>query len=615
MNSHPCTAQHCKEAAAPHLPETFDREPDGALRRRAMNLECLATRSLGPSDLVYIVRTLDAPSGSGQLPKHLHSWHRVLGVDCSSSASIAAHLTRLLASLTNDNGGNNARRTLFGRRSALGWRVTRITFCTYDAFARRDVRVEAHLPGSVRSYQIIDARKRDLTEGASPVDPGQWTRVAICAATRYIIYDGSDECNNDAMMVKTEPDDSILQETLLQAVPLADELWKSGSPDGLRVASLRRNNIMLAVCKYATLNWEFGVQFGERLAEAGHELGHAMQAEAAIAAGQLGRAIQIMKDRAEHHHSCPSMLVLQANLSLAANNPEQALFLVHRAVALAPNDSDLWLQLANLQLASGQQPHNVLWSLNSIRHVGMAKSTSSMMRMAQEEEDTECLSLHVHRPTNGPDLVTDLCSADAAGRLKSLKAQDLGGTARHIYSILCQLCVKLGWDGLLDVRQACFVMEQDYNFYSDADSSSQPPLSPTTRAVQRTEKRVCERWMDDMFGMLYDDLRVFAVFSTELEHVRKHAVPYTRAAFEWAILASLCDRLLKPVVRDRHNQVEMLTSNHHSLVGISGSLLTPDKPVSSIRSGMDRIGKVSSAGRSDRSVCRCPERWMSSSSE
>ncbi|KAH6664177.1 Chs5p-Arf1p-binding proteins-domain-containing protein [Halenospora varia] len=56
-------------------------------------------------------------------------------------------------------------------------------------------------------------------------------------------------------------------------------------------------------------------------------------------------------------------------------------------------------------------------------------------------------------------------------------------------------------------------------------------------------KRLCERWLDSLFMVLYEDLRIYTIWRTEMAQYRAQSMQYKKSAEEWEILGSLADRL------------------------------------------------------------------------
>ncbi|KIY45052.1 chaps-domain-containing protein [Fistulina hepatica ATCC 64428] len=58
-----------------------------------------------------------------------------------------------------------------------------------------------------------------------------------------------------------------------------------------------------------------------------------------------------------------------------------------------------------------------------------------------------------------------------------------------------------------------------------------------------SNKRLCERWLDNLFMVLYEDLRVWTIFRAEVAHFKTQHVAYKKTGYEWEILGELGLRL------------------------------------------------------------------------
>ncbi|ORY87518.1 Chs5p-Arf1p-binding proteins-domain-containing protein [Leucosporidium creatinivorum] len=84
-----------------------------------------------------------------------------------------------------------------------------------------------------------------------------------------------------------------------------------------------------------------------------------------------------------------------------------------------------------------------------------------------------------------------------------------------------------------------------------------PEEAPTTAATGAPEtsatgvnapgsfsnKRLCERWLDNLFMVLYEDLRVYTIWRAEVAHFKAQHLPYRKTGTEWEILGELAQRL------------------------------------------------------------------------
>lgn len=57
------------------------------------------------------------------------------------------------------------------------------------------------------------------------------------------------------------------------------------------------------------------------------------------------------------------------------------------------------------------------------------------------------------------------------------------------------------------------------------------------------KKRLCERWLDNLFMLLYEDLRVYTMWQAEYVRLQAQQTEYKRSSLEWEILGLLAFRL------------------------------------------------------------------------
>ncbi|KAJ3337256.1 hypothetical protein HDU93_001396 [Gonapodya sp. JEL0774] len=78
---------------------------------------------------------------------------------------------------------------------------------------------------------------------------------------------------------------------------------------------------------------------------------------------------------------------------------------------------------------------------------------------------------------------------------------------------------------------------------STAKSKISGPMGFTFRS-----KRLCERWLDNLFMVLYEDLRLYTAFKTEMTHCKQQGlkpqqIAYRKTAAEWEVYGDLSMRL------------------------------------------------------------------------
>ncbi|KAH8102294.1 chaps-domain-containing protein [Cristinia sonorae] len=74
-------------------------------------------------------------------------------------------------------------------------------------------------------------------------------------------------------------------------------------------------------------------------------------------------------------------------------------------------------------------------------------------------------------------------------------------------------------------------------------ADGETPSNPSQEAFSFSNKRLCERWLDNLFMVLYEDLRVWTIFRAEVAHFKTQHVAYRKTGLEWEILGDLGARL------------------------------------------------------------------------
>ena len=64
-----------------------------------------------------------------------------------------------------------------------------------------------------------------------------------------------------------------------------------------------------------------------------------------------------------------------------------------------------------------------------------------------------------------------------------------------------------------------------------------------TKYTEFHNKRLCERWLDNLFMVLYEDLRIYTIWRTDMARAQSESSDYRKSAEEWEILGELAERL------------------------------------------------------------------------
>ncbi|KIR98993.1 ChAPs family protein [Cryptococcus deuterogattii 2001/935-1] len=82
---------------------------------------------------------------------------------------------------------------------------------------------------------------------------------------------------------------------------------------------------------------------------------------------------------------------------------------------------------------------------------------------------------------------------------------------------------------------------------AQANEDPNSPLGMKSEGVQPvsafSHKRLCERWLDNLFLVLYEDLRVYTIWRAEISHFKTQHMSYRKTGTEWEILGELASRL------------------------------------------------------------------------
>ncbi|KAL8888990.1 MAG: hypothetical protein Q9215_003649 [Flavoplaca cf. flavocitrina] len=78
---------------------------------------------------------------------------------------------------------------------------------------------------------------------------------------------------------------------------------------------------------------------------------------------------------------------------------------------------------------------------------------------------------------------------------------------------------------------------------SGSDDTSADPPAAAPKYTQIHNKRLCERWLDNLFMVLYEDLRIYTIWRTDMARAQSESSDYRKSAEEWEILGELAERL------------------------------------------------------------------------
>ncbi|GAD96748.1 clathrin-coated vesiclec protein (Bud7), putative [Paecilomyces variotii No. 5] len=103
---------------------------------------------------------------------------------------------------------------------------------------------------------------------------------------------------------------------------------------------------------------------------------------------------------------------------------------------------------------------------------------------------------------------------------------------------------KTNGNGEADQTEEASIERPEQTMASEVVKSGNDDHDPSHSSyTQFKNKRLCERWLDNLFMVLYEDLRIYTIWRTEMAQSRQQAIDYKKTAPEWEILGELAERL------------------------------------------------------------------------
>ncbi|KAE8381027.1 Chs5p-Arf1p-binding proteins-domain-containing protein [Aspergillus bertholletiae] len=564
---------------APAVPELYEEEDlFAAVDARTESLQNL--RELGPPDLVYLVKQPKTNS-----TRQTGVYHHVTGIDASSSASLAAYVNTLTFSPLDKT-----------------HKVVSGIYCCYNAFSHLDMRVEVKIPGSLESY-CIDERgdKRVATEALWL----ETFLCGVLRAYSYADDGSGDSIRKIVGVRRFNPvTNTEMEHKFMDAAERLFFLGRQLSSDPeTQVPNTVSNHLTSGLLKYirTTGRYTSGINLLEKLRIRDVEVS-SLLTRVLIMADEEVQAVRLMYDSLQDVPMDYALLDCQAAFCQTKGEGEMALECAKRAVTAAPSEFSTWARLAEVYV-NMEQWDLALLTLNSCpMFTYQDKDTPRMPQpsriMLPILAESMLDEIDEGQPKQGDphDYVHP--------SLRRLHAAAYQGTFLKAYNLLTKVAAAIGWDQLLKIRSEVFVMEEEYrverqhstskstrrsssittndnaenqngtNAEEDdenseatpsenkeeqaGDSIEKPEQSMASEVVksgkeepdpshssyaQFRNKRLCERWLDNLFMVLYEDLRIYTIWRTEMAQYRQQAIEYKKSATEWEILGELAERL------------------------------------------------------------------------
>ncbi|KTW26180.1 hypothetical protein T552_03071 [Pneumocystis carinii B80] len=559
-----------------NIPEFMESELGESIASRTESLTNF--KELGPPNLVHLIKY--QPKSEN---KNISTYHYVSGVDASSSASIAAYLNDLTYSMAKDQ-------AWFGKNQS--WEIHTGLFCIYNAFSRIDIRVEMKIPGGIESIAIDEyGNRKNITSE-------MWTETFLCEILRWLQF-SDDYTYQLPGFRKLNPITSIeLEEKFLDACSqLFLKGWKLGSSPEIHIPDIINNNLTNGILKYLNMTGRYavGINLFEKLRVKNPEI-IPFLAKLYFLMDEEFIAIDLLNESLKLNPVNYSSLIIQVEYLIKKNCYNLALQCAKKAVNSAPSEFITWESLAQVYIAL-EDYRMALLTLNSCPIFSyyekdghrMPEPIKAHFPSPIKMDDCELTLNEIYRNNNTIDPT-----------LLRLPSLSLRGTFLRAYDLLIEMVTKIGWNQLLKLRSSVFIMKEyklhkknnststqhtsisalsDYenndteasktedSKFDDISGDYKESLDTKTEILTQKkklsntineerssknkknndfilyEKRLCERWLDNLFMILYEDLRVYTIWRAEALHFKSQKLIYKKTAPEWEILGNLAWKL------------------------------------------------------------------------
>ncbi|KAF3913448.1 hypothetical protein AA313_de0201049 [Arthrobotrys entomopaga] len=570
----------------PAVPELVEVDLDESLDARTESL--LTLRQLGPPDLVHLVKV--QPKGTH---KEIGTYHHVTGIDASSSASLAAYINTLTYTI-----GEN--QIWFGKPQT--WKIQAGTYCCYNAFSRVDMRVDVSFPGSVDAYAVDERGERRVATEILWLETYLCSVLRAYAYADDSVQTRIVGCRRFNPITSTEAEHRFLD----AAERLFAKGWQLGSDPEVQVPNLVANHLTTGIIKYihTTGRYTSGVNLFEKLRIKYPEVA-SLLARVLIDADEEVKAVQLLYETIKVLPLDHALLDVQADFCQSKGRSDLALECAKRAVNSAPSEFTTWAKLAEIYIAL-EQYEMALLTLNSCPMFTyqerdfprMPQPAKMHLPILPESIIDESLDEYDVKQDPLPAASLKGTFAKAYSLLTEIVAQvgwdtllkcrsnvfvmeeeyrheknastttNASTTALRGNSVDGERQTEdgekpngsqekpAGDDEVTNGVAKLSVTEIE----SDADTmvekpeqTSEPAPAATNKETEESEdektytqfqnKRLCERWLDNLFMVLYEDLRVYTIWRSEIQKQKMKNLPVEKSASDWEIHGELAERL------------------------------------------------------------------------
>ncbi|KAL2688105.1 Chs5p-Arf1p-binding proteins-domain-containing protein, partial [Phyllosticta citricarpa] len=547
-----------------------------------LRTESLQTlRELGPPDLVHLVKQQKGSANK------VGVYHHITGVDASSSASLAAYINTLTYT-PNDK----------------THKVVSGLYCCYNAFSRLDMRVQVAIPGTVESYCIDERGEKRVASDELWLET---YLCSVLRAYSYADDGSGDQIKKIIGVRRFNPITSTEAEHkfLDAAERLFFNGWQLGSDPEIQVPNLVSNHLTTGLLNYIHTSGRYasGINLFEKLRSRDPEIS-SLLARVYISADEEVKAVQLLHDTIQELPMDYSLLDCQADFLNKKGRADMALEIAKRSVVSAPSEFSTWARLAEIYV-SLEQWDLALLTLNScpmftyqdkdapripepfkINLPLMPESVCDEIDDSTGPNDVDAVhptlkKLHAagFRGTflKAYMLLTKVTKKIGWDQLLRIRSQVfvMEEEYRHEKQAVTQQpqpppsrnastsAIRspspqtnghgdgengeptTDGEAKSDANEAGDSLEKPSNTVASEEvkAGSDEPDPSHNQYTQFHNKRLCERWLDNLFMVLYEDLRVYTIWRTEMAQYRQQQLLYKKNPEEWEILGELAERL------------------------------------------------------------------------
>ncbi|CCF57794.1 hypothetical protein KAFR_0D01480 [Kazachstania africana CBS 2517] len=516
-----------------------------------------------------------------------------LGADTSDPTSVSIFLKKIADAITEQP------QAWFGKRK--NFQIARISLSTWNTFRKCDMNVVVHIPGTVQVF-ILDSNGENL-----PIDPNSdengtiWAEAFVSGVVRSLMLmkdnyeDGELQNLVETLIVSplTSGEIESVAETFIDSFPLVYEVGDLLGAPYHSINISRTNNYLVEtlleivklthhVQKCRTMLESLMVKHPEVVIILSRLLlENDLEVDAVELMHQHMEIIEKSSNKSTNFSAVPyqfpldyksELLCIQARFLLDnMKDYELARALAQEAVHCTPSEFTPWYLLTKAYIKL-KDIENSLLTLNACP-MSTLKEKYVLKRVVSFPSES---SLHLPLPVdvvldevtslNPQEIQKEHKSADPA--LVNLAAANLKSTYQLCYKLLTEIVQITGWESLLKYRSKIFVMEDEYQSSSEeinngsttntassvnamTVAANSTTVNTSTNTVNDTlssssllrAKRLCERWLDNLFMLLYEDLKTYTLWQTEQLYFEAQNTNYNKLTFEWELFG-LCARRL-----------------------------------------------------------------------